>query len=125
MRMLLSRVLARILARILAGVTLAVAFALPALAQSFDTTARAAWVYDMTTGSVLMEKNAHEPMPPASMSKLMTLYMLFEALEQGRVTLDTTFPVSTRARQMGGSTMFLNELDRPTVDELIKGIVVL
>ena len=97
----------------------------PALAQSFDTNARAAWVYDVTTGSVLMEKNAHEPMPPASMSKLMTIYMLFEALEQGRVAPDTRFPVSTKARQMGGSTMFLNELDRPTVEELIKGIIVL
>jgi len=97
----------------------------PAWAQSFDTNARSAWVYDVATGSVLMEKNAHEPMPPASMSKLMTLYMLFEALDQGRVTLDTTFPVSTKARQMGGSTMFLNELDRPTVDQLIKGIIVL
>ena len=97
----------------------------PAWAQSFDTTARAAWVYDVTTGSVLMEKNAHEPMPPASMSKLMTVYVLFEALDQGRITLDTRFPVSTKARQMGGSTMFLNELDRPTVEELIKGIIVL
>jgi D-alanyl-D-alanine carboxypeptidase (penicillin-binding protein 5/6) len=58
------------------------------------------------------------------MSKLMTLNMLFEALQDGRVTLDTRFSVSTRARQMGGSTMFLNEQDRPTVDELIHGIIV-
>ena len=64
------------------------------------------------------------PLPPASMSKLMTLYMLFEALRDGRVTMDTQFAVSTRAREMGGSTMFLNELDRPTVEELIQGIVV-
>jgi D-alanyl-D-alanine carboxypeptidase (penicillin-binding protein 5/6) len=58
------------------------------------------------------------------MSKLMTLYMLFEALRDGRVTLDTEFTVSARARQMGGSTMFLDETDRPTVEELIKGIIV-
>ena len=58
------------------------------------------------------------------MSKLMTLYMLFEALRDGRVTLDTTFGVSTKARQMGGSTMFLDETDRPTVESLIKGIIV-
>lgn len=114
-----------LLSRVLAGVTVAVSLSFPALAQSFDTTARAAWVYDVATGSVLMEKNAHEPMPPASMSKLMTVYMLFEALHQGRIALDTRFPVSTKARQMGGSTMFLNELDRPTVEELIKGIIVL
>jgi D-alanyl-D-alanine carboxypeptidase (penicillin-binding protein 5/6) len=59
------------------------------------------------------------------MSKLMTLNMLFEALRDGRVTMDTRFSVSSRAKAMGGSTMFLNETDRPTVEELIKGIIVL
>ena len=59
--------------------------ALPA--RAFDTNARAAWVYDMSTGTVLMEKNADEPLPPASMSKLMTLTMLFEALRDGRVAI--------------------------------------
>lgn len=97
--------------------------AAPALA--FDTNARSAWVYDMATGTVLMDKNADVPMPPASMSKLMTVYMLFEAIHEGRVSLDTRFPVSTNAREMKGSTMFLNERDRPTVEELIKGIIVL
>jgi D-alanyl-D-alanine carboxypeptidase (penicillin-binding protein 5/6) len=58
------------------------------------------------------------------MSKLMTLNMLFEALQDGRVTMDTTFAVSTRARSMGGSTMFLNEQDRPTVRDLIHGIII-
>lgn len=98
---------------------------LAAPAQAFDTNATAAWVYDVATSTVLMEKNADESLPPASMSKLMTTYMLFEALEEGRVQMDTRLPVSTKARQMQGSTMFLNELDRPTVDELIKGIIVL
>ena len=96
-----------------------------ASASAFDTPARAAWVYDLTTGTVLMDKNANTPLPPASMSKLMTLNMLFEALRDGRVTLDTRFAVSTRAKSMGGSTMFLNETDRPTVEELIQGIIVL
>ncbi|RJK98661.1 D-alanyl-D-alanine carboxypeptidase [Paracoccus aestuarii] len=103
----------------------AAALALAGPARAFDTTATSAWVYDVPTGTVLMEKNADTPLPPASMSKLMTLYMLFEALDEGRVQMDTRLPVSTRARQMGGSTMFLNELDRPTVEELIKGIIVL
>ena len=93
-------------------------------AQAFDTRAGSAWVLDQTTGTVLLSKNAETPLPPASMSKLMTLYMLFEALERGTVTMDTTFPVSSRARAMGGSTMFLNEQDRPTVRELILGIIV-
>jgi D-alanyl-D-alanine carboxypeptidase (penicillin-binding protein 5/6) len=58
------------------------------------------------------------------MSKLMTLYMLFDALRDGRVALDEEFAVSSRAKAMGGSTMFLNELDRPTAEELIQGIIV-
>ena len=98
---------------------------LSAPVQAFETNAQTAWVYDVATGTVLMEKNADQQIPPASMSKLMTIYMLFEALREGRVQMDTRLPVSTKARQMQGSTMFLNEQDRPTVDELIKGIIVL
>jgi D-alanyl-D-alanine carboxypeptidase (penicillin-binding protein 5/6) len=94
-------------------------------AGAFETQARGAWVYDVTTGTVLLEKNAHQPMPPASMSKLMTINMLFEALKDGRVSLEERFAVSSNAKAMQGSTMFLNEQDRPTVEELIKGIIVL
>jgi D-alanyl-D-alanine carboxypeptidase (penicillin-binding protein 5/6) len=97
--------------------------ALPARA-AFETRATAAWVMDVGTHTILLEKDADRPLPPASMSKLMTLYMLFEALRDGRVTLDTAFSVSSKARAMGGSTMFLNERDRPTVRELILGIIV-
>ncbi|WP_052174863.1 D-alanyl-D-alanine carboxypeptidase family protein [Paracoccus sanguinis] len=114
------------LSRTARGALAAAILALTALpAAAFDTTARAAWVYDVATGTVLMEKDADRAIPPASMSKLMTVYMLFEAIHEGRVSLDTRFPVSTKARQMKGSTMFLNERDRPTVEELIKGIIVL
>ncbi|MEP2137938.1 MAG: serine hydrolase, partial [Erythrobacter sp.] len=91
---------------------------------AFETQSTAAYLYDIDTDTVLFEKNADTPLPPASMSKLMTLYMLFEALRDGRVTLETTFSVSTKARQMGGSTMFLDETDRPRVEDLIKGIIV-
>lgn len=108
---------------LLGSAALLAALAVPAAA--FETRARAAYVIDHGTGTVLMDKDAEVPEPPASMSKLMTLNMLFEALHDGRVTMDTTFAVSSRARAMGGSTMFLNERDRPTVDQLIKGIIVL
>ena len=101
----------------------AVFITLPAWA-AFETRATAAWVFDLTTGTVLMDKDAQTPLPPASMSKLMTLNMLFEALRDDRIQMDTRFGVSTRAKNMGGSTMFLNERDRPTVEELIQGIVV-
>jgi serine-type D-Ala-D-Ala carboxypeptidase (penicillin-binding protein 5/6) len=107
----------------LALASLAIALAtLPA--RAFETSATAAWVYDMTTQTVLMDKNADEPLPPASMSKLMTINMLFEALRDGRVTMETEFAVSSRAKAMGGSTMFLQETDRPTVSDLIHGMIV-
>ena len=96
----------------------------PLNAQGFETRAKSAWVYDVTTHTVLMDKNGEAAVPPASMSKLMTINMLFEALADGRVTLDTTFAVSARAKAMGGSTMFLNETDRPTVEELIHGMII-
>lgn len=108
--------------RLVAVLSLALLAALPA--RAFETRANSAWVYDMTTRTVLLEKNADMPLPPASMSKLMTLELLFDALRDGRVTMDTTFAVSTRAKQMGGSTMFLNELDRPSVHELMQGIAI-
>ncbi len=94
---------------------------------AFDTKATSAWVFDLTTHTVLMDKNGEASLPPASMSKLMTINMLFEALRDGRVTLDTTFGVSDRAVEMtarGGSTMYLQQNDRPTVEELIHGMII-
>ena len=66
--------------RPLAALFLLLATAAPLAAQSFDTRAAAAYVIDHTTGTVLLEKNADDPLPPASMSKLMTLFMAFEAI---------------------------------------------
>ena len=109
-------------ARLATLATLLVIAALPA--RAFETRATAAWVYDVTTQTVLLDKNADAALPPASMSKLMTINMLFEALRDGRVTPDTTFAVSARAKAMGGSTMFLNETDRPTVMDLIRGMII-
>ena len=97
--------------------------AIPSLA--FDTTARAAYVLDQTTGTVLLEKNADEPLPPASMSKLMTLYVAFEAIRDGRLTLDERLPVSQHAMSYGGSTMFLDTTDTVRVEDLLRGIIVL
>ncbi len=97
--------------------------ALPAAA--FETEATAAYVIDHNTGQVLLDINADRALPPASMSKLMTLNMVFEALEDGRLTLDTILPVSEHAMSYGGSTMFLNTRDRVSVEDLILGVVVL
>ncbi len=110
----------------LRSTTLALGLALLALpAHSFDTTARAAYVMDQKTGTVLLSKDADQPLPPASMSKLMTLYVAFEALRDGRLTLDETLPVSEHAMSYGGSTMFLNTQDRVRVEDLLRGIIVL
>lgn len=98
------------------------AAALPA--RAFETAATAAWVYDMTTNTVLLDKQGDVPLPPSSMSKLMTLNMLFEALRDGRVTMDTTFAVSEKAWKMGGSKMFVKPGDLPTVEDLIHGIII-
>ncbi|NNE52882.1 MAG: D-alanyl-D-alanine carboxypeptidase [Sulfitobacter sp.] len=98
-------------------------------AAAFETRASAAFVIDQTTGTVLLNKNADEPLPPASMSKLMTLYMAFEAIERGKqnggLDLVERLPVSSHAMSYGGSTMFLDTTDRVQVEDLLRGIIVL
>ena len=94
-------------------------------AYSFDTKARAAYVIDQTSGTVLLSKNSDLPLPPASMSKLMTLYMTFEFIKAGRLRLDEKLPVSKNAANYTGSTMFLDPTDRVAVLDLIRGIIVL
>jgi serine-type D-Ala-D-Ala carboxypeptidase (penicillin-binding protein 5/6) len=95
-----------------------------AQAGSMDTIARQAVLIDMTTQTVLFEKNADERMPPSSMSKIMTAYMVFSALKEGRVRLEDGMPVSQRAWKMGGSKMYV-ELDNSVkIDDLIKGVIV-
>ena len=94
-------------------------------ASAFDTRAQAAYVLDQTTGTVLLKKRAEIALPPASMSKLMTLFLTFEALRDGRLLWDETLPVSQHAMNYGGSTMFLDTTDRVTVQDLVRGIIVL
>ena len=98
-------------------------------AQAIETIAREAILMDMTTGEVLFEKNADEPMAPASMSKMMTAYMVFERLRDERLSLDDTFYVSETAWRKGGaksgsSTMFLEPGTRVRAEDLIRGIIV-
>lgn len=112
----------RFATRVLAPFLAIVLTALPALA--FETRARAAYVVDVTTGTILLAKDADLALPPASMSKLMTLYMAFEAVRDGRLRLDERLPVSSHAMSYGGSTMFLNTRDRVRVEDLIRGIIV-
>ena len=117
--------LTRTAAACVVAVVLAVGLPAPlAQAQAFETEATAAYVIDHGTGQVLFSHNAEVPLPPASMSKLMPILMTFEALADGRLTLETRLPVSEHAMSFGGSTMFLNTTDRPTVEDLIRGVII-
>ncbi|MEE6207392.1 MAG: D-alanyl-D-alanine carboxypeptidase family protein [Alphaproteobacteria bacterium] len=98
-------------------------------AQAYETAARNAILMDFDTGEYLFEKNIEESVPPASMSKLMTVYILMSKIKDGSVKLDDTFSVSENAWRKGGaatggSTMFLSIGDNVSVENLIKGIVI-
>lgn len=92
---------------------------------AFQTSGKALIVVDFDSKLVLAEKNADAPLPPASMSKIMTVYMLFNALKAGRLSLTDKLPVSSEAAAYGGSTMFLKAGERVSVEDLIRGVVVL
>ena len=93
-------------------------------AQNMETSAPNAFLYDFTTNTTLIDKNSDIPMPPASMSKLMTVYMVFERLKSGTLNLDDKFLVSRRAWRKGGSKMFVMVDKRVSVEDLLRGIVV-
>ncbi len=93
-------------------------------AEAFETTAQAAFLVDLQSGEELYAKNPDVPMPPASMSKLMTVLMVFERLADGSLSLDDTFPVSEKAWRKGGSKMFVEVGSRVRVEDLLHGIIV-
>ena len=96
----------------------------PEPAASLETIPRHAILVDVETGTVLLEHRADTPFPPASMSKLMTIYMAFERLADGSLSMDDEFLVSRKAWRMGGSKTFVR-IDRPvTVGNLLRGIIV-
>ncbi len=89
-----------------------------------DTAARWAFIMDYTTGASLLNKNADEEMPPSSMTKLMTIYIVYQRLKQGRLRLEDELPVSEKAWRMGGSKMFVEVGTTVKVEDLIRGIIV-
>ncbi len=86
--------------------------------------AKAYMLSDYQSGQVLASKNAHERVEPASLTKLMTAYIVFSALKQNRIQRDQVVPVSSRAWRMIGSRMFIEPNKEVTVDELIRGMIV-
>lgn len=98
-------------------------------ALAIETKARNLILVDYATGQYLYAKDADKKIPPASMSKLMSVYMIFEKLKDGTLSLDDTFTVSENAWRKGGaasggSTMFLSIGDKVRVEDLIKGIII-
>jgi serine-type D-Ala-D-Ala carboxypeptidase (penicillin-binding protein 5/6) len=91
---------------------------------TIDTSAKQAILTDFDTGAVLYVKNADDKMPPSSMAKMMTLYVLFQRIKEGRVKKDDTLAVSEKAWRTGGSKMFVQIGSRVRVEDLIQGIAV-
>ena len=102
----------------------------PAKAPPFETPARVAYLIDLSSGAVLLSKNADVRMPPASMAKMMTTNVAFELVKKGDLKLDKKCTVRPETWQkwhgpQAGSTMFLSPNEQVTVDELLKGIITL
>ncbi len=114
------------LRRLFLAAVLVLGSAAVSAAQAIDqsTPARAAYLIDLASGAVLLEKNAETPFPPASMSKLMVLDVVFEALSSGRLALDDQFRTSAKAASMGGSKMFIREGGEVSVENLLRGVIV-
>ena len=99
-------------------------FSLIFKANAIDTKADSAVVLDVNSNSIIFEKNADIKQGPASMSKLMLVYMVFERLQNQTLKLDQEFLVSKKAWKFGGSKMFVNIGDKVSVIDLLKGVVV-
>lgn len=87
-------------------------------------TAKAAVLMEASTGECIYEKDADEQLSPASITKIMTLILIFDAIEQGKITLEDEVTTSAYAKSMGGSQVFLEEGEKQTVETLIKCIVI-
>ncbi|UCH73030.1 MAG: D-alanyl-D-alanine carboxypeptidase [Rhodospirillales bacterium] len=105
-------------------ISVAAGLLLAAPSAAIETTAKQAIVIDYDTGNVLLEKNADERIGPASMTKMMTVYLLFERLRDGRLSLEDTLPVSEKAWRKGGSKMYVEVGKQVKVEDLIRGIIV-
>ena len=114
---------------VLLCVLLMVPLAIPVYAKETDTlagtlSAKSAILMEMSSGQVLMEKNADEKLPPASITKIMTLLLVMEALDEGKITLEDRVTASREASSKGGSQIWLKEGEVMTVHELIKATAV-
>lgn len=114
--------------RFLAITILLSTFQVSALAQEGNINlakqSSSAILMERDTGTILFGKNSNEKLPPASMTKIMTMLLIMEALDQGKITLDEKVRTSERAASMGGSQIFLEVGEEMTVEEMLKGIAI-
>ncbi|MDL0416090.1 serine hydrolase, partial [Clostridioides difficile] len=120
----------------LASTALAILIALTPLSFSFannkenadanqlNISSKSAILMDVGSGQILYEKDAHKKLPPASVTKVMTMLLIVEALDSGKIKLDDEVQVSETASSMGGSQIFLEPGETQKVDTLLKGIAV-
>ncbi len=104
--------------------TFSITFLISLNAYSIDTKADQAIVIDFLTGEVLFEKNADELMPPASMTKIMSVYAAFDRIENTDLSINDSCIVSPKAYKMGGSRTFLEIDDKVSIDDLLRGIII-
>ena len=92
--------------------------------HAFNTKAKSAFLYDAASETILLDKHSDQQIEPASMTKMMTVYLLFDQLKKGKLTLEDTFLVSKKAWRKGGSKMFVEVGKRVRIEDLIRGIIV-
>ena len=91
---------------------------------TLDLKCEAAFLIEASTGEVLFSKNEHEQLRPASVTKVMTLLLIMESLENGSITMEDRVPCSENARSMGGSQIWLDSREELSVHEMLKAIAV-
>ena len=97
---------------------------IPFKSYSLDTKAEQAVVIEYDTNEILFEKNAEESTPPASMTKIMTVYAAFDRINNTNLAITNTCRISSKAYKMGGSRTFLEIDDSVSIDDLLKGIII-
>lgn len=114
---------------VILSIFLCTLFTLPAFCEENNAvldsvTAKSCVLMDLDSGEILLAKNENEQLPPASITKIMTLILCFEALDNGMLSLDDTVTASTNASQKGGSQIWLKENETMTVHELLKATAI-
>ncbi|MEK5173559.1 D-alanyl-D-alanine carboxypeptidase family protein [Heyndrickxia sp. FSL W8-0496] len=116
----------KIFSSIICLLLLTATISLPAFAAEKSTElaadAKSAILIERDTGSILYDKNSHEKLPPASMTKIMTMILIMEALEQNKLSMNEKVRTSEYAASMGGSQIFLETGEEMTVEEMLRGI---